>query len=256
VLNLTGPGGTQKLSGTGPAVLSIGSYRAVISGDHYLPLEDRLEITRGDTLSFAPSPAYTAEYTAILAEIKRKETEDTFRKSLADRKSRMAVHTGEDDELAKELEDIRTLRETIETSEYAFPDLLEQARELNLKALENRLEELEALTSAADKQTRRRSIGRWTAFGFGAGGFALTGIYQSLGAAEYQNYLAAPTTDESEELHILLQNYSVAQIAGAVIGTVATLTGLFLSTPRGDGDIYVDEIAALSAERAILEGGM
>lgn len=255
VLNLSGAAGSRRLSGRGSADLVVGSYRADVSGDNFLPFEDRLEISRGRTHTFVPSLEYTAEYRGILTEKEMRKVEETFSKALVDRQSRMAVHTGEDDELARELEDIKALRTDIETSEYDFPELLEQARELNMKALDSRLEELEALAAASLKRKQGRNIGRWAAFGIGAGGFTLTGVFRSLGETRYQDYLAAKTTTESEELRTLLSNYTVTQVAGAVIGTAATLTGLFLSEPR-EGEDYSTEIAALSAERAALEGGM
>ncbi|MBN2051720.1 MAG: PEGA domain-containing protein [Spirochaetales bacterium] len=256
VLTLFGSGGTKHLSGLGTVNLTIGSYRASTSGDHYLPREDMIEIARGQTVSYAPEMDLTEEYRVVLEDKLRQEAESSFREDLEDLEGRVAHHTGGSDEVARELDESRLLRKNLEASEYDFPELLQAAVALNLAALANRMEELEALTAAAKQQSSRRKISRWTALGIGAAAFTVTGIYHSLGATEYRNYLAALTTTASEALHSRLQSYTVLQVGGAIVGTGAALTGLLLSSSRVDEvKAYTAEAAALSAERAALEGG-
>lgn len=241
---------TKEVTGDGRVELPAGSYRLVVSGENYLPFEERKEIQKGEDTFFIAKPEYTEEYKVELAEAEKQEAWNELDKAVKDLGSRSG-------NTEAELSAARHLADKIDNSVYDFPDLAERADELLAQALTNRIDELQALKDAAEGRAAARSTGKWIALGAGAAGFILSGVTKYLGDAEYEEvYDAAVTTAESEASHARLATYAGLQTGGLIAGGAGVVTGVILWTKPPGTAQYDAEIAKLSAERAAIEGGM
>jgi len=250
VCEITGIGTTEEVTGNGRIELPAGSYRLTVSGENYLSLEERKEIKKGEDTFFIAKPEYTEEYKLRLAE---EEKQEAWEELDADMKSFSSLSG----DIEGELKAVRNLADRITRSGYDFPDLKKRSDKLLARAISNRIDELQALKDAAEAKAARRATGRWIALGAGAAGFILSGVTKYLGDAEYEEvYHAAPTTAESEASHARLAIYAGLQAGGLIAGAAGVLTGVILWTTPPGTEQYDAEIAKLSAERAVLEGGM
>ena len=256
VCELTGTGGSEKLTGRGGLDLPIGSYRLSVSGDRYLPLEERIDIERGREVSFAPRLEYTEKYKEHLAEEELADTRSRLEGKLMDLEEALKTGISSAESVLNELEMARDLVKEITNSGYSFPLISEKAEELLIMTIGNRIDELEANIARAEKQLDSFNTIRWVAFGTGAAGFLLSGVFYFVGAAELEVYDAAELSDDILESHRRLALYAGFQTCGLVAGGMGMAVGMILpQNNKGIAD-WREEKIRLAGELSGLEGGM
>jgi len=250
VCEVSGIGFTKEVTGDGRIELSVGTYRLVVTGENYLPLEEKKEIHKGEATFFIAEPAYTEEYKRELADAEKMERKEAFEKELDSLESGIAK--------AESFKDIVDAARNLygNLNQETFPDLTEKSKKLLILAISNRADELEANITAAEKRLESFNTGRWVALGAGAAGFALTGVFYLVGQAELDTYDAARASADIQESHQRLATYAGLQTGGLIAGGLGAAAGLLL--PRSDGNMetWRSELSKLSAERASLQGGM
>jgi len=247
---VTGAGGTERITGSGVLELAVGSYRVVVTGDNYLPLETRTEIKRGESTLFTAQPEYTEEYKAVLAAEKKQEAAEDIGADIKKLEKMIEKADGTAASAERISAAARRLLNKVSGSEYLFPELEKTSRRLLVRALENEIAFLKAMYES--EIARGKSRKKLAVAGFGAGGVSLAGMGAGifLGSREYDRYLAAETSAEAADSHSLLNLYSVVQVAGAILGAAGIITGIALPSSGADLSEITADIARLEEELA------
>ena len=255
ICEISAEGFHETLAGSGNLELKIGSYLCRVSGNEGNKFEQKVKIEKGKLARMSSEQVLTEEYGEYSPEQERNSTKKGFENMAAILEYNLTKKNIAEGDISKTLEEARRLFSDVERSEYVFPDLKERSKDIFIKAIILRIDELDALIELSEKSKGTLTAGKWISFGLGAASLAVSGAFKIIGDLEYENYLAATNTAEAEASHSRLSGYSALQIVGIAGGIAGAAVGTFFFNPE-DENKYSIEISALSAERARIEGGI
>ena len=268
---ITGTQFRQVLHGSGTIQLYEGQYSIKATGNIYQDIKESIKVTRGQQLSFKPQMEFTPEHIQRLAEERRTEEFNRFSKGIAEMEGMLETdYPVQQNDLA----DLQDLGNSLQSSEFSFPDLVQrwevlQKNLVERKGLQESLAEYLAqkaelelqITTLAEKK-KGHTTGGWIALGTGSASAVLSVASFIISWISYQNYLEAGI-DEWEELKNRYQTWDLVGYASA--GTAAIGGGLtpllWMTGPKeNERSSVVARLATVQSEidriESVLAGGV
>ncbi|MDC7126765.1 MAG: PEGA domain-containing protein [Spirochaetales bacterium] len=245
------------LSGTGDKKLTTGNYKFQLTSTNYKPFETDFSIEKGQTYKLNPILEYTDQYKEKIDKENKEKTRTSLSIQIA--KISQKVHNKENrapvggvpsDLYFGEAERIY---ENIRNYKSDFPELEKEMREVYITALEQRIDELDAITDKEQSRQIAGNVSRVLGISSVIAGAALTGICYALSISELKTYSTATTTSAAVASRETLEKYSKMEWVGVGTAGVGALTLLWAPKKNYQVSNWKKEIIELSAKRARLE---
>lgn len=174
-----------------------GNYTVRVTGDIYESYEQEITVKRGINIGFRPRLDHTREYEVNKFAQLIQESENILSESY-----RMKQ---------KDIDNLVTLKGTIQASKHRFVDLIAKTELLIRKANEKMIvqekqDQLEKLTARKwaiedklrqiKRKRRTHSIVGWSCFGTGVASLGISALFYYLSDEAYENYLNATITED------------------------------------------------------------
>jgi TolB-like protein len=216
---ITGEKFEQVITAKGTMTLLVGTYGVQTESDVYEPYSTEIVVKLGEVAKFEPDLSHTKEY-----------EHDQFNQLLDEWENQTSPIA---DIQQTDIDRLVHIREKIRSARHSHPELFarsetllaeakgkisQQGTRTQLRALQQRQDEIENRLHRMEPSRNVRNVGKWISLGTGVVGFGASAVFLFLADSAYEKYMDATITSDVIHYRDQVSAFKIGMYVGVGVG--------------------------------------